>query len=81
MGLTYMGAMFAVFRVFVVNNELKLFAYAMVAHNQLQVRLIKRVLKDGKVEEKAIEHLNPHIPRRRPPLTLLFFEFAEQACH
>ncbi len=58
-----MGTLFAVFGVFVVNNELKLFAYAKVAHNKLQVRFIQSVMKNDEVEGKAVEKLNINNPR------------------
>lgn len=58
-----MGTLFAVFGVFVVNNELKLFAYAKVAHNKLQVRFIRSVMANDEVEGKAVEELNTNNPR------------------
>jgi len=54
-----MGTLFTMFGVFVVNNELKLFAYAKVAHNQLQVRFIQAVMKNDKVKRKAVEDRDP----------------------
>ncbi len=58
-----MGTIFAVFGVFVINNELKLFSYAKVAHNQLQMRFIQSMFKEEKIREEAVENLNPHKAR------------------
>lgn len=58
-----LGTVFAVFGVFVVNHELKLFAYTKVAHNKLRVRFIRSVMTDDEVEGKAVEKLNPNKPR------------------
>lgn len=53
------GTMFTVFGVYVVNNELKLFSYTKVAHNQLRKRFIKTVLKNYKVSGRIVEDINP----------------------
>ena len=54
-----LGTVFAMFGVYVVNNELKLFAYAKVAHNKLRERFIKTVMKNGEISGRIVEDLNP----------------------
>ena len=52
------GTLLAVFGIFVVNNELRLFSQVKVAHHVLQKQLIKSFLKNGDVRKMAIDDLN-----------------------
>lgn len=58
-----LGTVFAVFGVYVVNNELKLFSYAKVAHNKLRKRFIRTVIKHDEISGRIIEDLNPYNAR------------------
>ncbi|MBA5871656.1 MAG: DUF4440 domain-containing protein [Nitrospira sp. CR2.1] len=59
-----LGTVFAVFGVYVVNNELKLFSYAKVAHNKLRKQFIKSVVKNDEISGRITEDLNPDNARR-----------------
>jgi len=58
-----LGTMFAVFGVYIVNNELRLFSYAKVAHNKLRKRFIKTVIKNDEISGRIVENLNPQNAR------------------
>ena len=52
------GTLLALFGVFVVNNELRLFAYAKVAHNYLHKKLLQRLITDENVLVAATDRLS-----------------------
>jgi len=58
------GTLLALFGVFVVNNELRLFAYAKVAHNHLHNRFLSNLITDADVRRAAIDRLPPKRARR-----------------
>jgi hypothetical protein len=50
--------MLAAFGVFVINNELRLFAHAKVAHNHLHNQFLESRIIDGEVQKAAIDRLS-----------------------
>jgi hypothetical protein len=53
-----LGTMLAAFGVFVINNELRLFAHAKVAHNHLHNQFLESRIIDGEVQKAAIDRLS-----------------------
>lgn len=53
------GTLFAAFGVFVVNNELRLFAKAKVAHHSLRNRFLSSVLTESDVTNMARHNIKP----------------------
>jgi hypothetical protein len=51
------GTLLALFGIFVVNNELRLFAYAKVAHNHLHNQFLTNLIVDPDVLAAAIDRL------------------------
>ena len=52
------GTLLAAFGILVVNNELRLFSQAKVAHRVLQNQFLESVLKEDDVRKKAMEKLD-----------------------
>jgi hypothetical protein len=53
-----LGTLLAVYGVFVINNELRLFAHAKVAHNHLHNQFLESRIIDEEVRKAAIDRLS-----------------------
>jgi hypothetical protein len=61
------GTLFAFFGVFVVNNELRLFANAKVAHHSVQKRFHSRVLTESDLAKMTVNDYEASKSTSRPP--------------
>ncbi len=57
------GTMLAALGVFVVNNELRLFAKVKIAHHNLQDEFLSSVFSEGDVKDATLHHLKPCMAR------------------
>lgn len=53
-----LGTLFAAFGIFVLNNELRLFAEVKVAHHLLHTQFLESVLKQDHIRKLAVDSLN-----------------------
>jgi len=57
------GTVLAVFGIFVVNNELRLFAKVKIAHHNLQDQFLSSVFSEGDVKDATLHHIKPCMAR------------------